>query len=199
VVSGNGDHPPSSFRVSTASGLRLLKLFYELGRLLLPPLNAESLRGINEGRLKLIHNRSFWQLSLVMMLVPLAVIAYWPSPVDQPVQGQLADFLSFLQRHGIPHWFNYKFVEAAANVILFVPLGFVSFHAFSCNQWWRVAAFGLAVSGFMELGQLLFLHDRFASSLDLMTNMSGTIVGSLGARIVVKRLEARSRPAAGLQ
>ncbi|WP_307274156.1 VanZ family protein [Arthrobacter sp. W4I7] len=132
------------------------------------------------------------------MLILLGLIAFWPAPVDQPVQGQLASTLQFLHGHGIPPWFNYQFVEASANVALFVPLGFASNLAFPKKPWWRIGAFGLLISGFMELGQLLFLHNRFPSPLDLMTNTSGTLLGSLLAAAALRKLEARHVPVADL-
>ncbi|MBD1538846.1 VanZ family protein [Arthrobacter sp. S13_S34] len=132
------------------------------------------------------------------MLVPLAFIALWPSPVDQPVQGQLTAVLNFLHRRGIPAWFNYRFVEASANVALFVPVGAVSSLAFPNWPWWRVGIFGLLISGCMELGQLLFLHDRFPSLVDLVTNTSGSVIGALLAAAALKKLQARRLPAADL-
>jgi glycopeptide antibiotics resistance protein len=133
------------------------------------------------------------------MLIPLAFIAFWPSPVDQPVQGQLAHILRSLHDRGIPRWFNYKFIEASANVALFVPFGVVSALAFPEKRWWQVGAFGLLISCCMELGQLLFLHNRFASPVDLVTNMSGAFMGALLASQAVKRLEVHSPRAADLQ
>lgn len=133
------------------------------------------------------------------MLVPLAFIAFWPTPVDRPVQGQLADMLHFLHGLGIPSWVNYKFIEASANVLLFLPFGSVSKLSFPEKQWWRIGAIGLLTSGSMELGQLLFLHNRFASPLDLVTNTSGAMLGALLATAVLKELEARHLPAADLQ
>ncbi|MFM9275060.1 VanZ family protein [Pseudarthrobacter sp. NKDBFgelt] len=135
---------------------------------------------------------------LIAMLVPLAFIAFWPTPVDQPVQGQLAAVLKFLHRHGIPTWFNYKFVEASANVALFIPVGVVSSLAFPGRPWWKISLFGLLISCCMELGQLLFLHDRFPSPLDLVTNTSGAVIGALLAVAALKRLQARRLPAADL-
>ncbi|MGG6380044.1 VanZ family protein [Paenarthrobacter sp. NEAU-H11] len=135
---------------------------------------------------------------LAAMLVPLAFIAFWPSPIDQPVQDQLAAVLDYLHHHGIPAWFNYKFVEASANIGLFVPLGIVSSLAFPEKQWWQIGAFGLLISGFMELGQLLVLHDRFASPIDLVTNTSGAVIGALLAGWALKRVEARHPAVADL-
>lgn len=148
--------------------------------------------------MRLLHNRRFWRVTLGVMLIPLAFIAYWPTPIDQPVSGQLDDILNLLHRHGIPPLVNYKFVEASANIALFIPLGFVSALAFPRKRWWQVGAFGLLVSGCMELGQLLFLHNRFASPLDLVTNTSGAVIGAVLATVMVKQVEARCLPAAGL-
>lgn len=146
---------------------------------------------------RFLHPR-LWRVILVTMLVPLAFVAFWPTPVDQPVQGQLAAILHFLQRHGFPRWFNYNFVEAAANVALFIPVGFVSSLAFPDKIWWRISAFGLTISCGMELGQLLFLHNRFATPQDIVTNASGAVIGALLAAATLKKLEARRLSAAGL-
>lgn len=145
-----------------------------------------------------LRNRRLWQGVLAAMLIPLGLIAFWPAPVDQPVQGQLDITLQFLHGHGIPSWFNYQFVEASANVALFVPLGFASKLAFPEKPWWQIGAFGLLISGCMELGQLLFLHNRVASSLDLMTNTSGAVTGGLLAAWALKKLEAPRLSAADL-
>jgi glycopeptide antibiotics resistance protein len=50
----------------------------------------------------------------------------------------------------------------------------------------------MVVSGCIELGQLLFLHDRFASLSDIMTNTSGAVIGALLAAWATKK----GRPAA---
>lgn len=127
------------------------------------------------------------------MLIPLALIAFSPSPVDTPVSGQLTAVLRFLHGQGIPRWFNYPFVEAAANVVLFAPVGFVGSLAFPGKCWWQIGAFGLLISGCIELGQLLFLHDRFASTLDIVTNTAGAVIGALLAALAV---QIQERPAA---
>ncbi|WP_223992491.1 VanZ family protein [Arthrobacter sp. NicSoilB11] len=127
------------------------------------------------------------------MLVPLALVAFWPSPVDQLVSGQLTAVLHILHVRGVPGWFNYKFIEAAANVVLFVPVGLVSRLAFPEKRWWQIGAFGLLVSGCIELGQLLFLHQRFASPSDIVTNTSGAVIGGLLAALAA---QTQKRPAA---
>jgi glycopeptide antibiotics resistance protein len=147
--------------------------------------------------LKHLENRRLWRRVLAAMLVPLALIAFWPSPVDEPVQGALASLLKFLHAHGIPKWANYQFVEASANVALFIPFGAVAALAFTEKRWWKIGSFGLMVSGVIELGQLLFLHNRFASPLDLVTNTGGAVIGALLARQALKDLRARRLSAVG--
>jgi glycopeptide antibiotics resistance protein len=125
------------------------------------------------------------------MLVPLAVVAFWPSPVDAPVQGQLACVLRFLHARGIPAWFNHQFVEASANVVLFIPFGAVAALAYPKKQLWQLGILGLSVSSCIELSQLLFLHNRFASALDLVTNTGGAVIGALLASLVLRWLQDR--------
>ncbi|WP_224026860.1 VanZ family protein [Arthrobacter sp. NicSoilC5] len=126
------------------------------------------------------------------MVVPLALVAFWPSPVDKPVSGQLAATLGFLHHYGVPRWVNYNFVEASANIALFIPLGFVAALAFPSKRWWQIGALGMLMSGCIELGQLLFLHDRFASPSDVTTNTSGAVIGALIAALAMQK----GRPAA---
>lgn len=144
-------------------------------------------------------DQRIWQTVLATMLIPLALIAFWPAPVDQPIQGLLVEVLEFLHRRGIPHWLDYKFVEASANVALFVPLGLVAVLAFPEKHWWQIGAFGLLIAGCIELGQLFFLHNRFASPLDLVTNLFGTLAGTQLAAVAVDTLKARHLPAADPQ
>lgn len=128
--------------------------------------------------MKYLESHGPWRFVLVGMLAPLALVAFWPSPVDTPVQGQLTTALQFLHTHGVPAWFNYQLVEAMANVVLFVPLGVVAVLAFPKKYWWQIGILGLIVSGCIEMGQLLFLHNRFASPVDLVTNTGGAVIGS---------------------
>ena len=132
-----------------------------------------------------------WRAVLTAMLVPLAVVAFWPTPVDQPAHGFLTGFFVVIHILGIPGWIDYTLLEASANVALFLPVGAVASLAFPDKRIFRLAAFGLLVSGCMELGQQLFLHDRFASPSDLVTNTTGCVIGALASRIGVRELKRR--------
>lgn len=131
-----------------------------------------------------------WAGVLAGFLAALALVGFWPSPVDQPIQGEIAGFLFLIHKLGVPAWIGYWFIEASANVVLFVPLGVLAALAYPAKLWWRIGALGLLVSGCMELGQLLFLHSRFPSPLDLATNTAGCLLGFL---LVAHFVRPRSR------
>jgi len=154
--------------------------------------------GLPEDPLTNLQNPHLWHWFLAAIFIPMALIAFWPSPVDQPFQSQLADVLSFLHTHGIPQWFNYKFLEAAANVLLFVPFGVVASLAFISRTWWQIGLLGFLISVCIELGQFVFLHSRVASSQDVVTNTSGAFIGALLAAYVLKRLQTHRRYRVGL-
>ncbi len=132
------------------------------------------------------------QWVLVGYFLVLAFIAFWPTPVDKPVAGDLAAFLDFLHRHSIPEWINYGFVEASANVLLFAPAGSLLALTLRRKRWWQLLTLGAAVSGTVELGQLLFLPHRVSSLQDIFLNTLGVGVGLLFAGLLRRR-----RPAVG--
>lgn len=125
-----------------------------------------------------------WRIALVAYLGALAVVGFWPSPVDQPIQGTLATLLDLLHRHGIPSWFDYHVVESSANIAMFVPFGILSAMAFPTRGWWVIAGLGILVSTSMELGQLLFITARFSSVVDVVMNTLGTVIGVAGVRLL---------------
>lgn len=149
--------------------------------------------------MRLLQNYRLWRLVLVSIILSLSPIAFWPSPVDEQIQGLLASALQFLHSKGIPGWFSYALVEVSANVALFIPMGVVSSLAFPQHSRWRIGALGLLVSGCIELGQLLFLDERIASPSDLVTNASGAIIGAFATSAAIKKLQARPSSAAGLR
>jgi glycopeptide antibiotics resistance protein len=57
------------------------------------------------------------------------------------------------------------------------------------------------ISGCIEQGQQLFLHERFASPLDIVTNTAGCVIGALAARAgmrAFKDRQAQRQPASSL-
>jgi len=125
-----------------------------------------------------------WRIAFMAYLVGLAFVGFWPAPVDKPISHTLTAALKYLHGLGMPGWLDYHFVEASANVAMFIPLGIVAAKALPNKPWWQLAAIGLMASVCMELGQLLFFTARFSSLTDIVTNTFGGVVGIMSARLV---------------
>jgi len=78
--------------------------------------------------------RLLW-IALAAYLVALALIAYWPTPVDRGVDGDLFGAIHWLRAHGIT-LITYDRVESAANVALFVPFGLLLGGLFRRGRRW---------------------------------------------------------------
>lgn len=124
--------------------------------------------------------RREWVTVLVVLVLMLA-IAFWPTPVDAPVDGALFAVLQWLHGAGAPVWVDYTFVEVAANVVLFVPLGGLIASVMWPSFWWASGVLGLTLSLAIELGQYLLLPHRFASASDVIANTAGATVGGLAS------------------
>jgi glycopeptide antibiotics resistance protein len=114
---------------------------------------------------------------LAVYLVGLAVVAFWPTPVDRPVAGRLQTVLFALHTAGMPTLINYNFVEFSSNILMFAPVGVLAASAFPSFHRGRIVLAGFAASCCMELGQQLFLHDRFPSAMDIVANTAGAMLG----------------------
>ena len=134
---------------------------------------------------------------LALYLVAAAAVVLWPTRVDAPYDGGLFAALRALHDHGLPAFVDYSFVETGANVLMFVPLGFLLTAIFPKRMWWLPTLIGFAASGAGELAQLLFLPNRVASIGDVAANTAGALVGTILAvavrELVLARRRTRSR------
>lgn len=132
-------------------------------------------------------------LLVALVLAAILTIVFWPTPVDRPFDGGLRSALADLHRNGVPGWLDYRFVETAANVVMFVPLGALIASVSMRTLWWTSGVLGLALSLCIEFTQYTLLPARTASASDLLANTAGALVG--GAAVALLRAR-RSRPAA---
>ncbi|WP_449372228.1 VanZ family protein [Arthrobacter psychrolactophilus] len=113
----------------------------------------------------------------VMYIVGVVLIVFWPAPVDRPASGQLHTILNWLHNHGMPRFIGYGQVEFTANIVMFFPMGYIT------SAWlkkiWPGIILGSLASGLIELGQALFLPDRFATGMDVLANTIGAGVGAV--------------------
>nr|WP_269440192.1 VanZ family protein [Arthrobacter sp. zg-Y769] len=126
----------------------------------------------------------------MLYLGALAVIAFWPSPVDAGSAGTLRAILDALQAHGVPGWVNYTLVESVANVVLFVPFGVLAAAYLTDRFAWLAAVVGIAVSCAIEAGQHIFLPARYATVHDVVANSLGAVLGTLVVYAVRSRKAA---------
>ena len=125
-------------------------------------------------------------------LVVLALIAFWPTPVDRGAHRPITTVLAHLHAHGVPAWFNYGLVEFTANIALFVPVGLLGVLLLGRARWWVAVVAGFAASSLIELGQLTFLPSRYATVMDVIANTSGAMLGALLALGLLAAIDSRS-------
>ena len=109
----------------------------------------------------------------------LALVVFWPSPVDQGSAGTLKAVLRRLHGMGVPGWVNYSFVENLANVLIFVPFGLLGAAWLSERRIWLAAAGGIAASCLIETAQAVLLPNRFATIYDVTANSLGAALGCI--------------------
>jgi glycopeptide antibiotics resistance protein len=124
-------------------------------------------------------------------VVVLALIAFWPTPVDRDARGSLLALIGWLHNHGAPLWVDYDFAEFSANVALFVPVGLFVGMLAGARRWWLGIVVGFFTSCGIEIGQLMFLPERFATVNDVIANTLGAVFGTVFALLVLWVIHAR--------
>ena len=127
---------------------------------------------------------------LVMIVLAVAVIVFWPGPPDPGGQSALETFLQRQHRRGLPEWITFNLVQNVANVVMFLPVGFLGALALRRHNYLIVAVAAIG-SGLIELTQLLLLPDRVASLEDVAANTAGAVVGLLLAVPTLRRRHKR--------
>lgn len=127
----------------------------------------------------------------VLCLAGVLVVGYLPSRVDGGAEPAVRRVLAWLQGMGAPEWVNYDFADFVANVGFFVPIGLVAALLLPWRVWWLAMPIGAALSAALELGQALFLPERYASWSDVLANTLGAVLGAfVGAAIRVRGLSS---------
>ena len=114
----------------------------------------------------------------------ILLITMWPAPVDKGYSGSIDKVLTVMHRHGIPNWFGYNHLEFTANIVMFVPLGFLVALLLTQRLWWLALIICPAFSVSIELTQAAFLAARFATVSDVVSNSIGALVGIFFAILI---------------
>jgi glycopeptide antibiotics resistance protein len=125
-----------------------------------------------------------------LYLLGVARMTLWPDFASPDQLDALRSLVAWLTGHVVP--VTYDGVEAAANVVMFVPFGVLGGLLVSRRHRGVVLAVGCATSAAIETSQLLFLPTRVPTVQDVVLNTAGTAVGLLGLAVVVAA--RRTRP-----
>ncbi|TQJ30607.1 VanZ like protein [Microbacterium sp. SLBN-146] len=97
--------------------------------------------------------------------------------------------ISDLARDGLGiDWFGSGWIEFAANIAMFVPLGFLLTLLFR-HHWYGVAI-ALALSALVEIAQIV-IPSRQPSVRDIVANVLGAAIGAVLAWLLVVRREKK--------
>jgi glycopeptide antibiotics resistance protein len=133
-------------------------------------------------------NKRVW---FATYIVVLALIVFWPTPVDQGaskvIQAVLAVQTDVLH---IQPFLTYNLVEFFSNIFLFVPLGVLL--SLILERRYLILPIGLLTTVFIESMQAMFLPQRTASVNDVISNTVGACLGLL----IVELVEWRRRSTA---
>ncbi|WP_091703747.1 VanZ family protein [Microbacterium sp. cf046] len=129
-------------------------------------------------------SRAIARALLTVYAITLALIAFWPVPVDSdagPLLRQIT--LAFPP-------LTYPRIELLANILLFVPLG--ALLMLIIRRRYLILPIAVAVTAVIECSQALMLDRRTPSMLDIIANTVGACVGILivAALQGVRRREA---------
>ncbi|PPL14793.1 hypothetical protein GY24_15435 [Microterricola pindariensis] len=130
----------------------------------------------------------------MLLLAYIGVVAAMtlsPTPLDQGFESAIDKFLGVLHRNGVPEWFGYNKLEFTANILMFVPLGFLLGLALPARIWWVAVLVSPALSVAIELTQAGLLTARFATMSDVFANTIGGLIGTLLAIILRAIVNAR--------
>ena len=133
--------------------------------------------------------------AIVAYLSVIFVIAFMLRLGDMHLPETVGDVLAGFQGHGMLHGVRFGHVEAAANVVFFVPLGMLLPLAFSHRRilvgWFCAVGLSLCI----ELVQYFFLDGRVGSVRDVICNAMGAALGALLVYLAVRLRVVRARRA----
>lgn len=112
------------------------------------------------------------------------LVTLWPTTVDRGIDPYLERFLQELHERGVPRFVDYGFLEFTANIVFFVPVGFLGGLLLPLRLSWLAIVAGGLFSAAIETTQHLFLPGRVASLADVVANSSGAVIGYLVALAV---------------
>ena len=132
-------------------------------------------------------------LALALCLLALMLVTLTPSPVDQPFAQLLERVIAELHERGLPQFIGYNKIEFAANIVMFIPIGFLTTLLLPSRFAWAAILISPLLSASLEGAQLVFLPARYASLLDIIANSTGGFLGAAIAALLRMTVAHRDR------
>ncbi|WP_395244581.1 VanZ family protein [Agromyces sp. MMS24-K17] len=108
----------------------------------------------------------------------MALVAFWPVPVDSAGRDHIWAFLHWARQRGMPAFVTYAVVEQAANLLWFIPIGALLALELPRRRWVLAPLIAAGMSMFIELVQAVFLVARVSSVMDVLMNTVGAVLGA---------------------
>jgi len=124
----------------------------------------------------------------------VAKITFSAGPPDLAGQLALREFLFRAHQQGLPTWITFGKIEFAANILMFIPIGF--FGALCLSRFrWLIIPIVIAASATIEFVQSTRLPERVGTPRDVVANTIGAVLGLIMACLLVALvgLMARTR------
>ncbi len=122
----------------------------------------------------------------IPFLIGVLVLTLWSSPVEDSMPVLLGSVLSFLREDLGWQRLEFLTLEKIANIVVFIPLGVFAFFVFPRRRWPFSLLVGPTLSLIIECTQGLFLPDRRAAVMDVLTNSLGATIGVLLALLATQ-------------
>lgn len=123
-------------------------------------------------------------IALTVLLMAIALIVLSPARPDAQGQEALRLWLNRAHKSWLPRLVSFGLIEWLANVLMFLPLGFLV--QFLFNRWKLTLASAVLLSSAVELTQAFLLPQRFGSVADVLANSIGAALG-ICLYVVVRR------------
>jgi VanZ family protein len=135
--------------------------------------------------------------ALTAAILVVAVLTLSPLPVQDLAFAAIDRGLDVLHSWGAPARLNRHALELAANIVMFVPLGFLVALLVPQRRWWLALVGTVLASLAVETVQSAVLPHRIGSLRDVLGNTLGAAIGiGLAAawRAVSRRPERPDEP-----
>lgn len=130
---------------------------------------------------------------LIVYTVFILVVTLSPTQLDVSTQRLVLRFVDVLHRYGVPTWFDYAEVEFLANIIMFIPFGFIVALLFPVKLAWLAVVASFLFSTGIENVQREFLDERIYDVRDIVANTVGGVVGFAVAAFLRAVVHARDK------